>query len=30
MPALGDRLEKKEIERIADYILLESEKNFEN
>jgi cytochrome c6 len=30
MPAFGDRLEKKEIERIADYILLESEKNFEN
>jgi cytochrome c6 len=30
MPAFGDRLKEKEIETIAEYILFQSEKNFEN
>jgi cytochrome c6 len=30
MPAFGDRLREKEMEKIAQYILFESEKNFEN
>jgi cytochrome c6 len=30
MPGFGDRLKKKEMETIADYILFQSETNFEN
>jgi cytochrome c6 len=30
MPAFGDRLKQVEIEKITQYILVESEKNFEN
>jgi cytochrome c6 len=30
MPAFGDRLKEKEIETIAEYILFQSERNFEN
>jgi cytochrome c6 len=30
MPAFGDRLTKEEMKKLAEYILFESEKNFEN
>jgi cytochrome c6 len=30
MPAFGDRLTVKQMEKIAEYVLFESEKNFEN
>jgi cytochrome c6 len=30
MPAFGDRLLEKDIKKIAEYILFQSEKNFEN